>query len=255
MFVHSAKSGELRGGRLTLRGVGHTVTWVSNGGQSGVVSVRLLHRRLFAPGTPPATGTLHVAGGRPGTESAFALTRPRYKASRQTVSYAVKRLGRAASASGMGSAAQNTGSTSEFGAASLSIVGAPPVLGSTFGGLDCQTNLTNHSPWNVQLVTFSNWSTDTWNPSPPSGAVLEGGLNQESSWESDGGLFRGCSASAVWEFVTNDPKNPAPTGTFEFNITRQWLGTATHSCTYTNTNYPCTGDGGSPDGVATWAIG
>jgi hypothetical protein len=37
MFVHSANSGEIRGDRLTLRGVGHTVTWTTSGGRSGVV--------------------------------------------------------------------------------------------------------------------------------------------------------------------------------------------------------------------------
>jgi len=37
MFVHSAKAGEFMGGRLMLRGVGQQLTWVTNGGRSGVV--------------------------------------------------------------------------------------------------------------------------------------------------------------------------------------------------------------------------
>jgi hypothetical protein len=50
MFLHSAKSGELGGGRLTLLGVGRRVTWATNGGRSGVVTVRRLHRLLFSRG-------------------------------------------------------------------------------------------------------------------------------------------------------------------------------------------------------------
>jgi hypothetical protein len=39
-FTHSAKSGELGGGRLTLRGVAGRVTYATNAGRSGRVSVR-----------------------------------------------------------------------------------------------------------------------------------------------------------------------------------------------------------------------
>ena len=35
VFVHSAKSGELGGGRLTLHGVSGRVTWAHNSGRSG----------------------------------------------------------------------------------------------------------------------------------------------------------------------------------------------------------------------------
>jgi hypothetical protein len=88
MFVHSATGGEFRGGRLLLRGVRRQVTWVTNGGRSGVVSVRRLHRRLFARGTPAATGLLHFAGHRRGRSVALKLSRPGYSASRHRVSHA-----------------------------------------------------------------------------------------------------------------------------------------------------------------------
>jgi hypothetical protein len=120
IFVHSAKSGELGGGRLTLQGGGRRVTWAHRSGRSGVMAVRRMHRLVFSGAKPTATGTLHVAGHRGGQELTFRLSRPRYNAARGTVSYAVRRMkgrlpGRAAGAAGM---------ARRFGAASLSIVGA-----------------------------------------------------------------------------------------------------------------------------------
>ena len=122
MFVHSAKSGELGGGRLTLQGGGPRVTWAHRSDRSGVVAVRRMHRLVFSGAKPTATGTLHVAGHRGGQELTFRLSRPRYNAARRRVSYAVRRKkgrlpGRAAGAAGI---------ARRFGAASLSIVGAAP---------------------------------------------------------------------------------------------------------------------------------
>ena len=125
MFVHSALSGELGGGRLTLRGVGRRVTWAHNSGRSGVMPIKRLHRLLFSPGTSPATGTLHVAGHRGGDELTFKLTRPRRNLARRTVSYKVKRLGGGRLPR---RAAQAAGGARRFGPASLSIVGAPASL-------------------------------------------------------------------------------------------------------------------------------
>jgi hypothetical protein len=75
MYVHSASSGELAGGRLTLHGVGRNVTWTTTGGRAGVARITRAHKRLFSPKTP-ATGTLHVAGQRGGEELAFRLSKP-----------------------------------------------------------------------------------------------------------------------------------------------------------------------------------
>jgi hypothetical protein len=120
MFVHSVKSGELGGGRLTLQGGGPRVTWAHRSGRSGVMAVRRMHRLVFSGAKATATGTLHVAGHRGGQELTLRLSRPRYNAARGTVSYAVRRMkgrmpGRAAGAAGI---------ARRFGAASLSIVGA-----------------------------------------------------------------------------------------------------------------------------------
>ena len=85
-LVLSAKSGELHEGRLILRGVGARASYLTGAGSSGTVTAKRLHRRVFLPGRP-ATATLHVAGHRGGDEPTFRLSRPRYKAARQTVSY------------------------------------------------------------------------------------------------------------------------------------------------------------------------
>jgi hypothetical protein len=122
VFVHSAKSGELGGGRLTLHGVSGRVTWAHNSGRSGVMTVRRLHRMLFSPKPTTATGTLHVAGHHGGDELTFKLSRPRYNAARRTVSYKIKRLGNGRLP---GRAAQAAGAARRFGPASLSMVGAP----------------------------------------------------------------------------------------------------------------------------------
>jgi hypothetical protein len=134
VFVHSARSGELTGGRLTLRGVSRRVTAISSDGRSGVVSVTRLQSRLFLPGQP-VTGVLHVAGFRGGDEPTFSLTQPRYNASRRTVSYVAKRLNtRHLPRRGAGAAQSST--PTQFGAASLSM--AAPVGD---GGNDCETSV------------------------------------------------------------------------------------------------------------------
>ena len=117
VFVHSAQSGGLRGGRLILRGVGSLVTWSQPSGRSGVLAITRMHRLLFSSGNP-ATGILHVAGQRGGDELTLRLTRPRY--AHGTVSYQVRRLNHGRLP---GRGARGAQSAQQFGAASLSIVG------------------------------------------------------------------------------------------------------------------------------------
>jgi hypothetical protein len=66
VYMYSATSGELGGGSLTLRGVGRPITWATQGGRSGVTSIRRFHRLLFTPEKSPVSATLHVAGQRGG---------------------------------------------------------------------------------------------------------------------------------------------------------------------------------------------
>jgi hypothetical protein len=122
VFVHSARSGKLSGGRLTLLGVRPRVTWTHESGRSGTMAIKGMHRMLFAPTTPEATATLHVAGHRGGDEPTFKLSLPRYNRAHHTVSYQAKPLDKKSLPGRAGRAAQ---AARTFGAASLAIQGAP----------------------------------------------------------------------------------------------------------------------------------
>ena len=231
VFTHSAKSGELGGGRLTLHGVSGRVTYVVSGGRSGTVSVRRLQRRLFLPGLP-ATGTLHVAGHRGGDEPSFKLTKPRYNAARHSVSYKAKPLDHKRLPSGAAGAA-GIRAARHFGAASLLIVPHQRLGSGNDGGNECEMILMNRieNIDGVQLGTASKWDTDDWAPAPPTWGIPYFGM---ADWLSDGGLARGCSNTTTWNITGGD------TGTFTFSVTWNWGDSGpSHSCTSSNPKYTC----------------
>jgi hypothetical protein len=133
VFVHSAKSGKLSDGTLTLHGVGRYVTWSHHSGRAGVTRVKHLHRRLFSPETPTATGTLHVAGHHGGDALTFKLSRPRHIHARRTVSYKAEPLGNGRFPS---RAAQAAAAAQQFDAASLTIQGAQVTSAPTLQALN-----------------------------------------------------------------------------------------------------------------------
>jgi hypothetical protein len=47
VYTPSVGSGELKSGRLKLRGVSRRLTWATSSGRSGVVSVKRLHRSEY----------------------------------------------------------------------------------------------------------------------------------------------------------------------------------------------------------------
>jgi hypothetical protein len=249
MFVHSAKAGELRGGRLMLRGVGQQLTWVTNGGRSGVVSVARLHRRLFPAGTPAATGVLHIAGQRPRRAVALRLSRPRYNASRHRVSYRAMPLNQGR---GRARVARAAPVPRRFGAASLSIVGAPAVLGGTSGGHDCSAGFLNHTLYQLELASSSKLGTDVWDPEVHLGTVIEA-LTGIASWGSDGGPLLGCSNSTVWKFAANPTQPNPPSGTFTITTTYPWTGQFSNTCTSSNPQYTCRAAVNNP-GQVSWEI-
>jgi hypothetical protein len=51
---------------------------------------------------------------------------------------------------------------------------------------------------NIRLVSASNWDTDSWNPRAPTVGTVVAPHDGCAHWESDGGFFRGCSATLVW---------------------------------------------------------
>ena len=246
VFVHSAASGELTGNRLTLRGVGRHVSWIHNAGRSGKVTIARLHRRMFLPGKP-AMGTLHVAGHRGGQEARFRLSRPRYAAGRRTVSYEVRRLSKVRLP---GRSARPAQGAQQFGAASLSIVPHPQLTGGDNGGNDCPMGLVNETGYGVQATGSSKWDTDTWataipaNEIVPSHSKVPTGSDLRAFWESDGGLWRGCSNTATWQLVVdpNDPTQaPPPAGvTYSFVMSWPWgNGAPSPSCSSTNSQFYC----------------
>lgn len=247
MVSHSAKSGELSGGRLTLRGVSSRMTYVTNAGRSGTVPVRLVQRRLFPP-RAPATGTLHVAGHRGGDEPTLRLSKPRYNSSRRTVSYRAKPLNnktlprRPARTAGFRAPRR-------FGAASLSIVSHPTVASGDNGGNDCYAlidNLGGPNAAELELVSSSTWDTDNWAQGPPSSVEING----RGVVESDGGLARGCHNETVWR---RDPGGRAPAATFTIDVTWPWTQLPTSTCTSSNPQaYQCRRN--DSNGTIVWVI-
>jgi|Tabmets5t2r1_1033131.scaffolds.fasta_scaffold33964_1 hypothetical protein len=224
--VHSAKSGQLSKGRLVLRGVHRRVTWTTNDGRSGRVSIRKLHRRLFLPGARVA-GTLHIAGHRGGDEATLSLSRPRHSPARRTVSYRVRRL-------------NNRPVPRRFGAASLSMVGRP------LGGNTCTANIQNNT-WNSDVQAVGH---DTWPTSPMVGGPNVGDRTPPGNWfnwAASGGAWEGCYVQETFQVVPqcspprNGP-NPCqdvasnPIATLTFNIEWDWGWKAPqHSCTSSDT--------------------
>jgi hypothetical protein len=227
VLLHSAKSGELSGGRLTLRGVGPRVSYATHAGRSGTASVRWIHRRFFPPGAP-ATGALHVAGYHGGDEPTYRLSRPRYNAARHTVSYRAKPLdkkrlpGRTARAAGI--------PVRRFGAASLSIVPHERVTGGDNGGNDCRADIEAAPGFQADLQSYSNWDTDTWADGSPPFSLRS---YDDKLVESDGGLGRGCHFETVW--------NTYGSATITIDVTWPWTQLPSSTCKVSNPQaFSCT---------------
>jgi len=255
MYVHSASSGELAGGRLTLHGVGRSVTWITTGGRAGVAPITLAHKRLFPP-KRPATGVLHIAGQRGGEELVFRLSKPRYSAKRSTVSYRATPIAKRSATAGVLAAARR-----HFGAASLSVIPHASLgSGSRNGGNNCRAGYINDTWYGMTYVSSSKWDTDVWTfdanlvsgfvagntnilrPINPPGLQFDG-----TEWESDGGLWRGCANHTSWTFVT-DPDNPDTSGippadvTIDFNLEWDWTQLPSFSCASSDPRFTCTLD-------------
>jgi hypothetical protein len=247
-YVHSAKRGELRGGRLALHGIRRKVTWVSHDGRSGALSVATLHRALFAHLAPrgfprsnrrlPApTALLHVAQ-RPGRVAALRLSRPRYSAARRTVSYRVKRL-------------DKRRLPRRFGAASLSIA----ALGSPQDVFHCSTTVENGTDYTIQATSSGLWPQDRWNPGIPVGYLsLPDSPSDTLVYGSDGGFMRGCGNSSTWTIIDGPPGIRGVH--FDFYTTIPWniSGVPTRgssTCTPSAPNFVCQGD---PGGLNFWTL-
>lgn len=224
-FVQSSTGGSVQDGRLTLRGVGRSVSWVTNGFDrwSGKTSLAAMRRVLFSRGRPAPTATLAVGGRR---VVALKLSQPRFSPRLRTVGYRVRRQGKRRL-------------PGRFGRASLMIIaprrlsGNPPSLGgapgSRFGGffqsITCTTTFTNNTPYPLDFTQATKFVTDQWiPPSPPPDPntqptiIAPGG---SFTWSSRGGYDRGCGNSTYWQ--------PSPPGggqvpLYEFDTQVDWGG-------------------------------
>jgi hypothetical protein len=244
MYVHSARSGQFAGGRLTLHGVGRKVTWVTTVGSTGVAPISLVQKRLFSH-KMSATGVLGIAGKRRRGKFAFRLSGLRYSAARRSVSYRATPLIKRAGAAGV---------PRRFGIASLSVVPATPLggsglgasppgtsrLGGGDGGNDCVAylfNLSNQSE-DLYLQSSSKWDTDDWAPSPP--ATID--YNSGAFVGSAGGFLRGCHNESVW--ASNPPGSSPGQATITIDVSWPWSTVAPYStCTASNPGlYRCVRD-------------
>jgi hypothetical protein len=202
VFVQSAKSGQLGGGRLVLAGVSGRVSWATNSGRAGVIPLRKLHRRLIRPGKP-ATGMLHIAGQRGGQELAFRLSRPRYNPARHTVAYRAKPLAKRRAAR-----AAAFRRPRRFGPASLSIIPHPTLMGAS-DSPTCTATITNDTNYdlNARGGQFEHLVTDNWNPMWPQTIAAHG----SATWASVGQDSIGCVNEGIFQ--------PAGTGVYvEFMV-------------------------------------
>jgi hypothetical protein len=240
VFTHSAKGGELRGGRLILRGVGRRVTWISNRGRSGTVSVRRLHRMAFGH-RQPATGTLHVAGNRGGDELTFRLSKPRYHPARRTVSYRAKPLNHKPLPS---QAARVAGILRgrKFGAASLTIVPAPQA------GLSCTTAVVNQTGHSLMLVSASTGSDNEWFGPPP--ASIPAGDDGGWSTANPNPSSIGCTNTVVYRTDSSSPAQPSVQFTFGQSA---GTNTGSNTCTSSDPAYECVAVTNEP-GAAEWTL-
>jgi hypothetical protein len=255
-FVHSAKSGELGGGRLTLHGVHGQVTWISDSGHSGRVSVRRLHRRGFASRNPAATGVLHVAGHRGGDEPTFKLSTPRHDRARDTVSYRAKPLNKRRLPGGAARAAAVQQSR-RFGTASLSMVPGPQVASGDGGGQDCHGKFGNGATFPL-VADGDKWPTDSW-VTDPTNDLLYGQQGEASlaTWESEGGTLEGCSNTVTWSWIDGSvPPADAPL-TVQITTYVKWDGSDhTNSCNITSgaDKYKCVDDGAQSPGNSAYIV-
>ena len=239
LFVQAADSGTVRDGRLTLHGVSRQLAWFTDRPQrdSGTTSFGTFRKALFSKGQSAPNAALDISGKGLGGIAALRLTHPSFDRRSGTVSYRVKRLKQVS-----GNLDHYLGRVSKrdipdsFGASSL-------FIDSAFGNT-CYTTIVD-SVGPLETVSSSKWSTDSWAPALPSSFGI--GVGDSWSWGSQGGAFRGCSNSAVWQLYDG------PSGTFTFQTTDPWTGANTITCTSSNPAYRCL-QVSVKGGTVTWSL-
>jgi hypothetical protein len=257
-FKHSAKSAELRDGRLILRGVSGRVTYLASSGRWATARLKRVHMGVFLPGRP-ATARLHEAGHRAGDDLSFRLTGPRYNAARRTVSFKAKRVaskrapaGGARAAATSGTRALSAGS-SQLGPASLTVTSHPTVAPAPAAGNRCQGQIGNYTGKYLSFQSFTAWDTDTWSSYPAEDDYHHLGPGFNSSyWDTIGGDLRGCGNTVVWQYAGLSDGSRFP-GTFTIDITWPWGSNAPQTtCTSSDPNITC--GRADQNGLIVWTL-
>jgi hypothetical protein len=266
-FVHSATSGELRGGRLVLHGVSGRVTYFNSSGRTAVASVKRVHKGVFLPGRP-ATGVLHVEGHRGGDEPSFKLSRPRYNAARRTVSFKARRLDSKRLAPGAAGAAgiartrslfgtsSQTGPSVEFGPSSLTVNSLPTVAPDWPAGNTCEAWILNNTAAVPDVVltatAYSAWDTDTWIVNPPLGVVTNKlDPHSQGQWISQGGNLRGCHNEVTFGLRQNGDTSP---GSLTIEVTWPWGQLPSSTCDVSDPVYKFKCTRADANGNIIWSI-
>ena len=192
-------------------------------------------------------GTLHVAGHRGGQEASFPAGRPRYVAARRTVGFTgVWRVTKVRLAPAVRGSAHGA---KQFGAASPSIVADPQLTGGDTGGNDGPMGLVNEPAMACRRPAHRSGTRHLGHGHPsheivPSHSKVPTGSDLRAFWESDGGLWRGCSNPrhlAARVDPADPTQAPPPAGvTYSFVMSWPWgNGAPSPSCSSTNSQFYC----------------
>jgi hypothetical protein len=127
-----------------------------------------------------------------------------------------------------------------FGPASLTILGAPQVMGGTSGGPDCSTSVRNLTGFGLRAVSFSKQKGNTWTGTNDTTDIFGSG-NFLPTWASAGKAHHGCSNSASWQLVTDPATGLIPPSgvTFSFRTTWRWNDMPDVSCASSSAQFSC----------------
>lgn len=162
---------------------------------TGVLGVDRMLRVLNDGQRTPPNGVIDVSAGQQGPATvAVELTNVAYDAVARTLRYQARALRKTKGTKlTQYDRRLDMNLPTQFGRTALFIDTSP------FGSTNfCGVTVQNYTEQNVTLDSQSDWSSDTWDPAPPSnGFVL--GLGSSQQWQSDGGFARGCGNSTTWQ--------------------------------------------------------
>jgi hypothetical protein len=220
LFVQNARGGSLlpakgRNHRLVLRGVDDRAVYFSDRPRriAGTLTVRELLKTLgFHTGTPHPNAVLNVFTRRGQDALPIELRNPRYRRGKDRLAFTVRKL--RSSGEPIRGVTPRYRALDRFGNRldrSLPRRFGRAALFIDDGGHTCRFTLKNDTGATVDLVGYRAWDTDTWHDRPTGF-----GPNSVITWETRGGVFRGCSNSATFRTDSG--------AVYEFSMTDPWKG-------------------------------